>query len=76
MCDITEMAENLREATAMLNRNADTMSPMDLRTSLKLIEALASVLKEDVDDMHHINGLHEYYLARSEHLEGLNIEVE
>ncbi len=60
MCGITEMAENLREATAMLSRNADTMSPMDLRTSLKLVEALASVLKEDVDDMHHINGLHEY----------------
>lgn len=76
MCGITEMAENLRDATAMLNRNADTMSPMDLRTSLKLVEALASVLKEDVDDMNHINGLHEYYLARSEHLEGLNIEVE
>ncbi len=76
MCGITEMAENLREATAMLSRNADTMSPMDLRTSLKLVEALASVLKEDVDDMHHINGLHEFYLARSEHLEGLNIEVE
>lgn len=76
MCGITEMAENLRDATAMLNRNADTMSPMDLRTSLKLIEALASVLKDEVDDMNHINGLHEYYLARSEHLEGLNIEVE
>ena len=76
MCGITEMAENLRDATAMLNRNADTMSPMDLRTSLKLIEALASVLKDEVDDMHHINGLHEFYLARSEHREGLNIEVE
>ena len=76
MCSITEMAENLREATAMLSRNAMDMSPHDLRTSLKLVEALASVLKEDVDDMHHINGLHEFYLARSEHLEGLNIEVE
>ena len=76
MCGITEMAENLRDATAMLSRNAMDMSPHDLRTSLKLIEALASVLKDEVDDMDHINGLHEYYLARSEHLEGLNIEVE
>ena len=76
MCDITEMAENLRDATAMLSRNAMDMSPHDLRTSIRLIEALASVLKDEVDDMNHINGLHEYYLARSEHLEGLNIEVE
>lgn len=76
MCDITEMAENLRDATAMLSRNAMDMSPHDLRTSLKLIEALASVLKDDVDDMHHINGLHEYYLAKSEWAEGLYIEVE
>ena len=76
MCDITEMANNLRDATAMLSRNAMDMSPHDLRTSLKLIEALASVLKDEVDDMDHINGLHEFYLARSEHLEGLNIEVE
>jgi hypothetical protein len=55
------------------------MSPHDLRTSLKLVEALASVLKEDVDDMHHINGLHEFYLARSEHIDredGLHIEVQ
>ena len=76
MCDITEMAENLRDATAMLSRNADTMSPMDLRTSIKLIEALASVLKDEVDDMNHLNGLHEYYLAKSEWAEGLYIEVE
>ena len=76
MCGITEMAENLRDATAMLSRNAMDMSPHDLRTSIRLIEALASVLKDEVDDMNHINGLHEYYLARSEHLEGLNIEVE
>jgi len=76
MCCITEMAENLREATAMLSRNAMDMSPHDLRTSLRMIEALSSVLKEEVDDMNHINGLHEFYLARSEHLEGLNVEVE
>jgi hypothetical protein len=76
MCSITDMAENLREATAMLSRNADTMSPMDLRTSLRMVEALASVLKDEVDDMNHINALHEFYLARSEHIEGLNIEVE
>ena len=76
MCGITEIAENLREATAMLSRNADTMSPMDLRTSLRMVEALASVLKDEVDDMNHLNALHEFYLARSEHLEGLHVEVE
>lgn len=76
MCTITEMAENLREATSMLNRNAEHMSHRDLMTSLKLIEALASVLQEDVEDINHINALHEFYLARSEHLEGLHIEVE
>lgn len=76
MCDITEMADNLRDATAMLSRNAMDMSPHDLRTSLKLIEALASVLKDDVDDMNHLNALHEYYLAKSEWAEGLYIEVE
>tara|TARA_R110002126_G_scaffold48240_10_gene134531 strand:+ start:926 stop:1159 length:234 start_codon:yes stop_codon:yes gene_type:complete len=69
MCDITEMAENLRNATAMLSRNAMEMSPNDLRTSLKLVESLANVLKDDVEEMNHMNGLHEFYLARSEHLE-------
>jgi len=79
MCSITEMAENLREATAMLNRNSEKMSHRDLMTSLKMIEALTSVLKEEVDDMHHLNRLHEFYLARSEHIDrqdGLYIEVE
>lgn len=76
MCSITEMAENLREATAMLSRNSESMSHRDLITSLKMVEALSSVLKDEVDDMNHINALHEFYLARSEHLEGLHIEVE
>jgi len=79
MCSITEMAENLREATAMLSRNSELMSHRDLITSLKMVEALSSVLKDEVDEMTHINGLHEFYLARSEHIDrqdGLYIELE
>lgn len=76
MCCITDMAENLRNATAMLSRNAEDMSKRDLMVSLKMVDALASVLQDRVDDMNHINALHEFYLARSEYLEGLNIEVE
>lgn len=76
MCCITDMAESLREATAMLNRKSEDMSPQELKTSLTLIEALSTVLRDEVDDMDHINRLHEFYLAKSEHLEGLNHEVE
>ena len=79
MCCITEMAENLREATAMLSRNAEDMSKRDLMVSLKMVDALASVLQDRVDDMNHINALHEFYLARSEHIDrqdGLQVEVE
>jgi len=52
------------------------MSKRDLVVSLKMVDALASVLQDKVDDMNHINALHEFYLARSEYLEGLNNEVE
>jgi len=43
---------------------------------MKLLNTLAEVLKDEVDDMNHINALHEYYLANSEWAEGLHIELE
>jgi len=76
MCCITETAENLREATAMLTRNVKDMTPHELYVSMKLLNTLAEVLKDEVDDMNHINALHEYYLAKSEWAEGLHIELE
>jgi len=76
MCCITETAENLREATAMLTRNVKDMTHHELYVSLKLVNTLAEVLKEEVDDMNHINALHEYYLAKSEWAEGLQAEID
>jgi hypothetical protein len=70
------MAENLREVTEMVSRNADRMSHGDLVATLKMIASLSSTLKTEVDDMNHINALHEFYLARSEWAEGLNVEVD
>lgn len=76
MCCITETAENLREATAMLSRNVKDMTPHELYVSLKLVNTLAEVLKDEVDDMNHINALHEFYLAKSEWAEGLQVEID
>ena len=76
MCCVTETAENLREATAMLSRNVQDMTPHEVYVSMKLLNTLAEVLKDEVDDMNHINALHEYYLAKSEWAEGLHIELE
>jgi hypothetical protein len=76
MCSITETAENLREATAMLSRNAQDMTPHEMYVSLKMVNTLAEVLKQDVDDMNHINALHEYYLANSQWAEGLQVEID
>jgi len=76
MCCITETANNLREATAMLSRNVKEMTPHEMYISLKMVETLAEVLRDDVEDMNHINALHEFYLAKSEWAEGLNVEVD
>jgi len=76
MCCITETANNLREATAMLSRNVKEMTPHEMYISLKMVETLAEVLRDDVEEMNHINALHEFYLAKSEWAEGLNVEVD
>jgi len=36
MCCVTETAENLREATAMLSRNVKDMTPHEVYVSMKL----------------------------------------
>jgi len=52
------------------------MTPHEMYISLKMVETLAEVLRDDVEEMNHINALHEFYLAKSEWAEGLNVEVD
>ena len=76
MCDsIVDVASSLTHATAMLSRNCGAMSPDDLKVSAKVIEALAYVLRTDVEEMDYINRLHEYSLANSLHFESVELEA-
>jgi len=76
MRGVTDKSAELVSAISALNKVSKDLSKDDICQLLPVVTRLAEYLDQEIRDMDHINGLHEFYLARSEWAEGLHVEVD
>jgi len=76
MRGVTDKSAELLSAITALNKVSKDLTKEDICHLLPVVTRLAEYLDEDIKDMDHINALHEFYLAKSEWAEGLQVEID